>query len=177
MKIALLSRALYPIHGHGGLERHVAALRRHLEVAGCEVRVFTMPPERKPSVEEQAGLIFVRGRYLPWPRGPGFTVLDRGTNYLLWSLAAGKAVLRDFAPDVVQADGGAGFGYAVHRGAGDAPLILHPHGMEEFKTTPLKRAAYAPLRWAVRHAASKAACVIAPDESMEPEVRRFLGVR
>ena len=48
--------------------------------------------------------------------------------------------------------------------------------MEEFKTTTLKRAAYFPLRNAIRYAASRAARVIAPDRSMKEEVMQLLGV-
>jgi glycogen(starch) synthase len=30
LRMAILARAVYPLHGHGGLERHVADLVRHL---------------------------------------------------------------------------------------------------------------------------------------------------
>ena len=174
MKVALLTRAIHPLHGHGGLERHAAGLKRYLQRAGVDVRVFTTPPYHELSEPRDESYTFVPYRTIPWPRRPGFVVLDRVTNYPLWSYRAARELLRSFAPDVVQADAGAGFGYAA-LGA-PAPLVLHPHGMEEFKTTPWKRLAYLPLRCAVRYAATRATRVIAPDASMKEEVVEHLGV-
>lgn len=174
MKVALLSRAASPWHGHGGLERHVSGLRKHLLRAGVEVVLYTTPPAS--SVQAGDDVRFVPYGKLPWPRRPGFVVLDRDTNYLAWSLRAGRAALSEPGVDVVQADGGAAFGYAFRAGAGDPPLVLHPHGMEEFKAPALKRAAYLPLRAATRFAARRARRVLAPDAAMKDEVRRYLSV-
>jgi glycosyltransferase involved in cell wall biosynthesis len=176
MKVALLSRAVFPLHGHGGLERHVGSLKRHLERAGCELRVFTSPPRKVLSEPRDESYVFVPYRTLPWPRQRGFVVADRNTNYLMWSLRAARELLGTFEPDIVQADAGAGFGYAWLSKEDSPPLVLHPHGMEEFKTTPVKRAAYLPLRSATRYAARHAARVIAPDASMVDEVQEHLGV-
>jgi glycogen(starch) synthase len=176
VKVALLSRAVYPLHSHGGLERHVGSLKRHLERAGCELRVFTTPPHQPLSEPRDESYVFVRYRTFPWPKGRGFVVLDRNTNYLLWSYRAAGELLNSFRPDIVQADAGAGFGYAWLRRPGGAPLVLHPHGMEEFKTTPAKRTAYLPLRAAIRYAARHASRVIAPDASMVDDVEEHLGV-
>jgi glycosyltransferase involved in cell wall biosynthesis len=173
MRVALLSRAVFPLHGYGGLERHVAALEKYLRREGCEVTLYTSPA---PESVERPGTIFVPYRSVPWPRGRGFTVLDRDTNYLGWSLHAGKRALAEARADIVQADGGAGFGYAWSAPPGSPPLILHPHGMEEFHSPPLKRALYFPLRSATRYAARRAARVLAPDASMKGSVLRNLGV-
>lgn len=167
---------MFPLHGHGGLERHVGSLKRHLGRAGCEVKVFTAPPQQPVSEPRDESYTFVPYRVVPWPQRPGFVVADRNTNYLLWSVRAARELLRSFEPDIVQADGGAGFGYAWARGASSAPLVLHPHGMEEFKTSSVKRAAYWPLRNAVRYAAARAERVIAPDASMVADVQEHLGV-
>lgn len=176
MKVALLSRAVFPLHGYGGLERHVGSLKRHLERAGCELRVFTSPPRQALSEPRDESYVFVPYRALPWPRQQGFVIADRNTNYLIWSLRAARELLSTFEPDIVQADAGAGFGYAWLRKEDSPPLVLHPHGMEEFKTTTVKRAAYLPLRSAIRFAARRAARVIAPDGSMVDDVEEHLGV-
>lgn len=173
MRVALISRAVLPFHGYGGLERHVAALFKYLERAGCDVSLFTSPPAE--SIEVPDGVRIVPYRGVPWPRKRGFVILDRDTNYLAWSLRAGK-VVRGGSYDVVQADGGAGFGYAFAADETSAPLVLHPHGMEEFKAPSLKRTAYLPLRSATRFAARRAAAVLAPDASMKNEVIRYLRV-
>lgn len=175
MKVALLSRAVFPLHGYGGLERHVAALEKYLRLEGCEVTLYTAPPASGfPAARE--GTRFVPYRMIPWPRRRGFTVLDRDTNYLAWSVRAARRLLSEDRTDIVQADGGAGFGYALRAGAKSKPLVLHPHGMEEFKAPWAKRAMYLPLRAATRFAARRAARVLAPDASMTDEVLRNLGV-
>lgn len=173
MRVALLSRAVFPLHGYGGLERHVAALEKYLRLEGCSVTLYTATPHADPGIRQ--GTVFVPYRLFLWPRGKGFVVLDRDTNYLAWSVRAGRRVLKA-RHDVVQADAGAGFGYALFAGEGAPPLVLHPHGMEEFQAPPVKRAMYFPLRSAIRYAAKRAARVIAPDDSMREGVRRHLGV-
>lgn len=175
MRVALVSRAVFPLHGYGGLERHVAALEKYLRRAGVDVHLYTSPPERGTS-EAREATSFVPFRLVPWPKRKGFVVLDRDTNYLAWSVRAARRVLAGERVDVVQADGGGGFGYAVLARADQPPLILHPHGMEEFKAPPVKRALYLPLRSATRLAARKAARVLAPDRAMKDEVRRTLEV-
>ncbi len=175
MRVALVSRAVFPIHGYGGLERHVAALEKYLRREGVDVVLFTSPPE--PAREEtREGTSFVPYRVVPWPKRKGFVVLDRDTNYLAWSMRAARRLLEEGPFDVVQADGGGGFGYAVLAGRERPPLILHPHGMEEFKAPSWKRALYLPLRSATRFAARKAARVLAPDRSMKEDVRHTLDV-
>ena len=138
--------------------------------------MFTSPPRHALSEPRDETYVFVPYRTLPWPRQQGFVVADRNTNYLIWSLRAARELLSTFEPDIVQADAGAGFGYAWLSKEDSPPLLLHPHGMEEFKTTPLKRAAYLPLRSATRYAARRAVRVIAPDGSMVDDVEEHLGV-
>jgi glycosyltransferase involved in cell wall biosynthesis len=175
MKVALLSRAVFPIHGYGGLERHVAALEKYLRLEGCDVTLYTAPPASGSSTGRDR-TVFVPYRMIPWPRRKGFAILDRDTNYLAWSLRAARRLLSDDRADIIQADGGAGFGYALLAGAKSPPLVLHPHGMEEFHAPPAKRALYLPLRSATRFTARRAARVLAPDASMKSDVLSNLGV-
>jgi glycosyltransferase involved in cell wall biosynthesis len=181
MKIAVLSRVAYPLHGVGGFERHVGSMVRHLVRKGIDVTLYTAPNEEEEE-EDRAGaaldgarIVCVLYRSIPWPRRPGFVIADRGTNYLLWSLRAGRLARVD-CPDVVQAEGAAGFGYALLRKAEGPPMVVHPVGMEEFKASGLKRAGYLPLRAAARFAAGRAERVIVPDRVMMDEVRRYLAV-
>lgn len=175
MRVALLSRAVFPLHGYGGLERHVAALEKYLRLEGCEVTLYTSPPASSPAADRK-GTIFVPYRLIPWPRRKGFAILDRDTNYLLWSVRAARRLLAGEPPDIVQADGGAGFGHALLAGVRSPPLILHPHGMEEFHAPPVKRAMYLPLRSGTRYAARRASRVLAPDASMKKDVLKNLRV-
>lgn len=177
MRVALLSRAIFPLHGYGGLERHVAALEKYLRLEGCDVTLYTSPtrPPASGAAVERVGTAFVPYRMIPWPRRNGFTILDRDTNYLAWSVRASRRLLAGERTDIVQADGGAGFGYALLAGAESPPLVLHPHGMEEFQAPQPKRALYFPLRAATRFAARRASRVLAPDASMRSDVLENLG--
>jgi glycosyltransferase involved in cell wall biosynthesis len=72
-------------------------------------------------------------------------------------------------------------GYARRRSTATAPLVLNPQGLEEFGATDpsrarLKRAAYLPLRMAVRACAQAADCVIATDRALEPAVLKHLDI-
>ncbi len=176
MKVAVLSRVAYPLHGFGGLERHVGSLVRHLAQKNVAVTLYTTPPEQEAVELSGVSLRPVPYRIIPWPRRAGFVVADRITNYLVWSLRAGLRAAIE-RPDIVQAEAGGGFGYAWHREPSGPPLVLHPHGMEEFKAGWLKRTSYLPLRSAVRYAARRAERVLVPDRAMVDEVHRHLSVR
>ncbi len=174
MKVTVLSRVAHPLHGYGGLERHVGALVRYL-ARGSEVTLVTTPPLRE--TEELSGVRIesVPYRHIPWPKRPGFVVADRNTNYLIWNLRAGRRVLEQKA-DIVHVEAGAGFGYARLRSSRNAPFVLQAQGLEEFKAPWLKRAAYLPLRLATLYASRRAARIIVPDQVMEEEVRKILSV-
>ena len=57
------------------------------------------------------------------------------------------------------------------------PLVLNPHGLEEFsRRDRAKWLAYAPFRWGVRRVARAAAAVIATDRALVVPIERALGV-
>ncbi len=173
MRIALVSRAVFGLHGYGGMERHVLELARFLHRAGAEVTVVTMPPHRgaewtEPGVELQV----VKASRLPL-RG----IPDRITNYPYWSRAAGEFIAGQKF-DLVHAQGLSAWGYArqLAQGNAQAPLIIAPQGMEEFKTTRLKRLAYTPFHILARDAAQHAAALIAADTLSVSDIPRYLHV-
>ena len=45
-RVAIVARSVFPLHGHGGLERHVYDLTRYLADAGLAVTLITRPPLR-----------------------------------------------------------------------------------------------------------------------------------
>lgn len=179
MKIALVSRAVFGVHGYGGMERHVQELARFLARAGVEVTVITRPPAHQgtsgadawnePGVE----LVFISAARLPL-RG----IPDRVLNYPYWTRAAGAYIAsKDF--DLVHAQGLAGWGYSrlLAKGTARAPLVTNPQGMEEFKTSTAKRIAYLPFHLLARQAAQQTAVLIAADSAAAREIPRFLHVR
>ena len=202
MKVALLSRAVFPLHGYGGLERHVYDLTRALLDRGVEVTLIT-PPPRDPSLTAAAIHPALAAEFIPYQTFPfagrrGTTVIDRSTAYPLWGLRAGRralALVADGRADIVHGFGASVLGYArvrarmqgdvasssMDKARATAPLVMNPQGLEEFGATdpsraPLKRVAYIPLRRAVRRCAAAADAVIATDRALEPHVLRHLGI-
>jgi glycosyltransferase involved in cell wall biosynthesis len=185
VRIAMLARAVFPLHGYGGVERHVFHLSTHLARLGVEVELWV----QEPAEEDALGAgIRVHGR--PYDRTSPFlrpdSVLGRQINYPLYSWALGREVagwVRAGRVDLVHAQGLAAFGYGWLRRhdpalRAAAPMIMNPHGMEEFKTpSPAKRLAYIPFRSLYRYGARAADRVIATDACTREEVPRYLGVR
>jgi glycosyltransferase involved in cell wall biosynthesis len=201
LRVAVVARAVMPLHGLGGLERSVRDLVRHLAARGVEVTLIVPPP--RPVLPRAAAdpfsvpnLTLRHVRYLTFPfaNRRGTTVLDRSSAYLLYGSRAGHLageLVQQGQVDIVHGFGASVFGYAGARRrartvsprerqrAGTAPLVLNPQGLEEFGATaatqPLfKRLGYAPLRRAVRRCAAAADCIIATDTALEPTVVRHL---
>ncbi|NWJ48533.1 MAG: glycosyltransferase family 4 protein [Chloroflexi bacterium] len=179
MIIAHLARVCYPFHPFGGLEQHVYRLTQELARLGHTVHLFTQPPD--PFYFQQEAVRWrgeVIHHYLPYQTIKLLrrnSIPDRLVNYPLFSLRLAREV-RHFtpAPDVIHAHGLAAFGVAMQPLPG-VPLVLNPHGMEEFKNVSrLKQGAYAPFRAMLRTAAQRSAAIIATDRALIPEVSRYL---
>ncbi len=197
LRVVVVSRAVAPIHGYGGLERHVGDLVRHLARRAVGVTLITRTPSEPMTAHEAATAIVDDGplavRFVPYVSFPlagrrGTTVLDRSTAYPLFGWRAGRLARRlveSGQAAIVHGLGASVLGYALAGRSvrARAPLVLNPQGLEEFGGTghrfagsALKAIGYAPLRWAVRACAARASAVIATDRSIEPSVRDYLGV-
>jgi glycosyltransferase involved in cell wall biosynthesis len=190
LRVAVTARSVYPLHGVGGLERHLHDLLRHLVRAGARVHVITRPtksvdPRDVPSLNsDRLQWSFVPYRTFPLAGRRGTTVIDRSTAYLLFGLQAGgraASLAKAGEVDVVYGHGASVLGYARQRRQGLAacPLIFNPHGLEEFTGTGhgfARHLAYAPLRAAVRQCAHASDRVIATDQSLVPVLTRHLHV-
>ena len=187
LKVAIVARSVFPIHGTGGLERSVYDLARHLARRDVRVTLITRTPGSTvapDAIDPRVSLRFVPYRTFPGAGRRGTTVIDRSTAYPLFGLRAGalaaQMVERDEA-DIVHGFGASVLGYARRRNSLPAPLVLNPQGLEEFGATDpgraaLKRLGYLPLRRAVIACARRADAVIATDRALEPAVRSHLGV-
>jgi len=190
LRVAVVARSVFPLHGVGGLERSVYDLVRHIAEAGVKVTLITRKPTN-PDVNTSSGVVHPRIdlRMVPYRTFPlagrrGTTVLDRSTAYPLFGLRAGRAawqLVSDGQADIVHGFGASVLGYARRRNVSAAPLVLNPQGLEEFGATDpsrarLKRVAYLPLRRAVLACARAADRVIATDRVLEPAVRQHLRV-
>ena len=189
MKVALVARSVYPLHGYGGLERHVYDLARALGERNVEVTLITPPPSDGREWDPSSIHPGVRAEFVPYYTFPlagrrGTTVIDRSTAYPIFGLRAGRRAMelvRSGSADIVHGFGASVLGYARLRKDSRAPLVLNPQGLEEFGATDpsrakLKRAAYLPLRRAVRACAAAADAVIATDKALEPVVLRHLKI-
>jgi glycosyltransferase involved in cell wall biosynthesis len=202
IRVAIVARSVFPLHGHGGLERHVYDLTRYLAEADLDVTLITREPtdhlgddictrvgpdqscDHARDMHARMQLHTVPYRTFPFAGRRGTTVIDRSTAYPFFGERAGRQALtlvRQRKIDIVHGLGASVLGYARKRHTVAAPLVLNPQGLEEFGATNprgarLKRLAYLPLRRAVLRCARAADRVIATDRSLEPIVREHLGL-
>ena len=189
IRVAVVARSIFPLHGVGGLERHVYDLVQYLSNAGVDVTLVTRPESSKAamrtaSLDPRITLITVPYRTFPLAGRRGTTVLDRSTAYPFFGMRAGRVawdLVRDRKIDVAHGLGASVLGYARRRARSAAPLVFNPQGLEEFGATgphraTLKRVGYLPLRRAVLACARAADRVIATDRSLEPIVLEHLRV-
>jgi glycosyltransferase involved in cell wall biosynthesis len=196
LRVAVLARVLYPLHGDGGLQRHVYDLVCGLLDRGFTVTLITQPPGRNRPADPQADetlkcgrlrIMTVPYRTFPFAGRRGTTILDRITAYPWFGWRAGRIAARLAVSgdvDIVHGLGASALGYALARrrkGGPTAPFVLNPQGMEEFGATdparaPLKRFMYWPLRQAVLACAQAADRVIATDRVLVEPVLTHLRV-
>src|SRR5262245_30892403 len=198
LRIAVVGRSVYSLHGFGGLERHLYDLvRYHLE-DGWYVTLITRTSERTEGLDPRRWREIAEHprcavRYVPYRTFPlagrrGTTIIDRSTAYPWFGARAGKTALRLVQAghiDVVYGVGASVYGYARARAnrGGSAPLVFNPQGLEEFGGFDgsyggqrLKALGYLPLRRVVRATAAAADAVIATDAAIEPAVLAHLPV-
>ena len=192
LQVVILTRAVHPWHGVGGLERHTGDLVRHLLARDVRVSLVMPPPRGAAGNDDVARDSRLTTHVVPYRTFPfagrrGTTVLDRSTAYPLFGWRAGRLAQRLVAKggvQIVHGMGAAVLGYARARARdrlGTVPLVLNPQGMEEFGATDpsrarLKRLAYRPLQAAVRTCAAAADRVLATDAVLLPVVLRHLPV-
>jgi glycosyltransferase involved in cell wall biosynthesis len=189
----MLARVVFPLHGYGGIERHVFHLVTHLTRLGAAVTLYVqdVDPARRTMDDAAAqavlnglhGLVFLRYDYTS-PALPPNGVLGRQINYpwYTWQLGrAAAAAARRGDYDVVHSQGLCAAGYGFIRSRDPllraVPFVANPHGMEEFRTPDRRKwLAYAPFRalYAYGHRAADRA--IATDACTRDDLPRYLGV-
>ncbi len=181
MRVAYCIRALFPQHGYGGLERAGTELMKELLALDVDIDLLTrrLPRNEPIRVGRANGHLRVHtaeyGRLPLRPNG----IPARLTNYRSFVEEIGTHVsglARERLVNAIYAHGLCAWGV---RRAGEwgVPLVVNPHGMEEFKSTDrLKRLAYAPFRAWMRAASQEADRVIATDAAMRDDVARLLKI-
>jgi glycosyltransferase involved in cell wall biosynthesis len=194
LHLIVITRAVAPLHGVGGLERHVHDLVSHLLDRGARVTLITRPASDGAAAAsaDLIGRERLTVRTVPYWTFPlagrrGTTVLDRSTAYPWFGQRAGALaadLVRGGGIHLVHGMGAASLGYARARRQdwfGTVPFVFNPHGMEEFGSTGsglsgLKGMAYGPLRHAVLECAAAADRVVATDRVLVPTVLQHLKI-
>ena len=196
LRVAMLARVVFPLHGFGGIERHVFHLTTHLARLGVRVTLYVQTPgaslhknasalanpyaDALPGIER---VIPLRYDYTSPALRPN-SILGRQINYPWYSWRLGRlaaAAARRGAYDIVHAQGLCSFGYGWIRVRDPllrrVPFIANPHGLEEYRTPDRRKwLAYAPFRALYSYVARCADRAIATDACTRDDLPRYLGV-
>lgn len=196
IRVAMLARVVFPLHGFGGIERHVFHLVTHLTKLGVELTLYVQPPtadtrhlqsDLQPAyqaiVDGLAGVRYLRYDYTTPLLRPN-SILGRQVNYPWYSWQLGlqvAAAVRQGQFDVIHAQGLCAFGYGAIRQRDrllqQVPFIANPHGLEEFRTPDWrKRLAYLPFRQLYAYGTRCADRAIATDDCTKDDLPYYLGV-
>jgi glycosyltransferase involved in cell wall biosynthesis len=191
----MLARVVFPLHGFGGIERHVFHLVTHLARLGVRVTLYVQDEASGLRLEasdlaaatglksQVSSLKLLRYDYTSPALRPN-SILGRQINYPWYTWQLGRmvaAAARRGAYDIVHAQGlcAAGYGWIRRRDAllARLPFIANPHGLEEYRT-PDKRKwlAYAPFRALYSYGTRCADRAIATDACTKDDLPRYLGV-
>jgi glycosyltransferase involved in cell wall biosynthesis len=179
MNVLVLSRAVAPLHGWGGLERAVADLCNGLAARGHRVTLVTTEPGVPPG--DDSGPNVASRVTLPWSARPRIrrgSALDRALTYPRVVAAARQWIeARGETYDAAIGMGAMTAAAIPLREHGRVQrLILNPQGMEEFFGHAAKRLVLRPQQLLVRRAAHGADYVIATDAYLVATVMRTLRV-
>ncbi len=185
IRIVMLARAVFPLHGYGGIERHVYHLTKYLTQLGVEVTLYVQtPPANTEAGDLRLRAIEVLRYDYTSPFLPPNGVIGRQINYPIYSWRIGRRVAQRVLNgefDVVHSQGLCAFGYALARQREarlrGIPFVANPHGMEEFRVPDRRKwLAYAPFRWLYAYGHRQADRVIATDACTKDDLPHYLGV-
>jgi glycogen synthase len=200
LRVAMLARVVFPLHGFGGIERHVFHLVTHLARLGVRVTLYVQNPtedkrQETGDVRPQSAdapvsrlsslvsTVFLRYDYTSPYLRPN-SILGRQINYPWYTWQLGRlaaAAARRGEVDIVHAQGlcAAGYGWIRRRDPllMRLPFIANPHGLEEYRTQDIcKWLAYAPFRALYSFGTRAAERAIATDACTKDDLPRYLGV-
>ncbi len=188
IRVAMLARVVFPLHGFGGIERHVFHLVTHLTRLGVDVTLYVQPPtvddgQNEFTVYRLPSIVYTRYDYTSPMLRPN-SILGRQINYpwYAWQLGIAAAqAARHGAYNVVHSQGLCALGYGWIRQRDPllrhVPFIANPHGLEEYRTQDWRKwLAYAPFRAMYSYAHRCADRVIATDACTQDDLPRYLHV-
>lgn len=183
LRVAMLARAVYPLHGFGGIERHVFHLVTHLARLGVAVTLFAQKTPASLDTLAPVQVITLRYDYTS-PLLPPNGILGRQINYPWYSWQLGRQAAQGVYAgnfDIVHSQGLCALGYGVLHQRDPrlqrVPFIANPHGMEEFRTPDRRKwFAYAPFRALYAYGHRCADRAIATDACTRDDLPRYLHV-
>jgi glycosyltransferase involved in cell wall biosynthesis len=205
IRVAMLARVVFPLHGFGGIERHVFHLVTHLARLGVDVTLYVQPPTDKEirrqgdkeiqynqassspllpvSLSHLSSIVYTHYDYTSPYLRPN-SIPGRQINYPWYSwqlgITAARAARRGMY-DVVHSQGLCALGYGWIRQRDPllrrVPFIANPHGLEEYRTQDWRKwLAYAPFRAMYSYAHRCADRVIATDACTQDDLPRYLHI-
>ena len=186
IRVAMLARVVWPLHGYGGIERHVYHLTTYLTKLGADVTLYVQTPPDPSQLAQLTPHMQVRTlRYdytSPYLR-PN-SILGRQINYPRYTMELGHqaaTAVRAGEFDVVHSQGLCAFGYGWLRRNDPqlraVPFFANPHGLEEYRTPDWRKwLAYVPFRWMYSTGHRLADYAIATDACTAPDLPHYLGV-
>ncbi|MEY2847110.1 MAG: hypothetical protein RL076_2656 [Chloroflexota bacterium] len=186
LRVAMLARVVWPLHGYGGIERHVYHLTTHLAKLGVQITLYVQDApdvQQLDALATQMRIHTVRYDYTSPLLRPN-SILGRQLNYPRYSMELGRMALaaaRRGDYDIVHSQGLCAFGYAWLRrhdmAVRQIPFFANPHGLEEYRTPDWRKwLAYVPFRTLYSAGHRMADYVIATDACTAPDLPHYLGV-
>src|SRR5262245_53040128 len=126
MEIALLTRAIFGLHGYGGMERHCHDWLQAMSARGCQVHVITMPPSQPDAIAEYPANV----RFYFIPGEPARRILQRVTTYPAWVRRVNSFLKSFVQQSGIKAIYAHGLAAAACTDV-SVPVVYNPHGMEE----------------------------------------------
>ena len=197
LRVAMLARVVFPLHGFGGIERHVFHLVTHLARLGVEVTLFVQRVDDgrwtvnggrwtardDATVYRLPSTVLLRYDYTSPLLRPN-SILGRQINYPIYTWELGRLAaqaVRQGRFDLVHSQGLCAAGYGAIRSRDPllrrVPFVANPHGMEEFRTLDWRKwLAYGPFRALYAYGHRVADRAIATDTCTKDDLPRYLGV-
>lgn len=201
----MLARVVFPLHGFGGIERHVFHLVTHLARLGARVTLYVQHPTAEDAglkIEDRAVALdspssILHPEFLPGVEKVTFlrydytspllrpnSIAGRQINYPWYTWQLGRlvaAAARRGEYDVVHAQGLCAAGYGAIRARDQllrrVPFLANPHGLEEYRTPDWRKwLAYTPFRALYSYGTRSADRAIATDACTQGDLPHYLGV-
>ncbi len=132
MEIAIIARSVYPLHGHGGAEKHVYHVATGLAEQGVDVHLFCLEAREADAADrselEHGNLHLHEVPYVDFRLGRANFIEFVALLACRWSFLDEM--------DAVHAHGV--FPVAWYSFRADAPLVVTTHGLEEYRLPHLK---------------------------------------